>query len=401
MRSLCFCSPEGNSNASGLWCCGTPQVHPVENIVRLWTSLAATYTCTNSSWLAPAGSAPTSKSPTVLGSNLRRYRTMTAVAVLDDWQDVARSSTDWTALTAIADVRFFGKPFPDPVAAARELADFTIILSMRERTPFPSTLIRELSSLRMLGITGRHNRSLDVAACTAQRIVVCHTGGGSELATAELALGLLLAAARAIPVADRNLRDGRFQEGLPVGVSLAGKTIGIVGLGKLGTAMARYCTALGMHVLAWSQNMTAEHAASVGARYVAKEELLACSDAVSIHVVLSPRTTGLIGAAEIASMKHGAILVNTSRGPIVDEQALIEAVQSGRLIAALDVFDREPLPTDHPLRQAPNTVLTPHLGYGVRETWTAYYGQSVENAVAFLNGTPLRVVNPEVLRDAR
>ncbi|HXR79169.1 MAG TPA: D-2-hydroxyacid dehydrogenase family protein [Bryobacteraceae bacterium] len=325
---------------------------------------------------------------------------MTKVAVLDDWQGVARSSTDWSPLTAVASVVFFEQPFNDENDAVEKLADFEIVLSMRERTPLPGSLIHRLPKLRMLGITGSRNRSLDVDVCTSRGVLVCNTVGvgGSEAATAELALGLLLAAARAIPAADANIRAGRFQEGLPVGVSLAGKTIGIIGLGRLGSHMARYCQALNMNVLAWSQNLTAEKARSAGAALVSKEDLLSRSDAISIHVVLSPRSRGLIGAADIARMKPGAILINTSRGPIVDEAALIDAVRSGRIIAGLDVYDREPLPPNHPLRSLPNTVMTPHLGYGVKETWAEYYGQSLENALAFLNGKPLRVVNSEALR---
>jgi phosphoglycerate dehydrogenase-like enzyme len=273
---------------------------------------------------------------------------------------------------------------------------------MRERTPLPASLINRLSKLRMLGITGARNASLDISACTARGAIVCNTVGGTanQAATAELALGLLLAAARAIPAADANIRAGRFQEGLPVGVSLAGKTIGIIGLGRLGSYMANYCRALNMTVLAWSENLTAERAQAAGATLVSKEALLSRSDAVSIHLVLSPRSRGLIGAADIALMKPGAILINTSRGPIVDEAALIEAVQSRRIIAALDVYDREPLLASHPLRTAPNTVLTPHLGYGVQETWREFYPQSVENALAFLDEKPVRIANPEVLRGA-
>jgi phosphoglycerate dehydrogenase-like enzyme len=251
----------------------------------------------------------------------------------------------------------------------------------------------------MLGMTGARNASLDTAACTARGIVVCNTAGGgnSEAATAELALGLLIAAARAIAVGDANLRAGKFQEGVPVGYALQGKTLGVIGLGRLGSHMARYGKALNMNLLAWSQNMTPDKAQAVGATMVSKEELLSRSDAVSIHLVLSDRTRGLIGAADIARMKPGAILVNTSRGPIVDEKALIEAVQARRIVAALDVFDREPLPANHPLRTAPNTVMTPHLGYGVHETWQGFYPQSLENAMAFLDGKPVRVTNPEAL----
>ncbi len=320
---------------------------------------------------------------------------MTKIAVLDDWQGVARGSADWSPLMAKAEVVFFDRAFRDETDAAEKLADFEIVLSMRERTPLPGSLIERLPKLRMLGITGASNRSLDVSACTARGVVVCNTGTAARGATAELALGLLLAAARAIPAADANVRAGRFQEGLPVGVSLAGKTIGIVGLGSLGSLMAQYCQALSMNVLAWSQNLTAEKAAAAGAALVSKEELFSRSDAVSIHLVLSPRSRGLIGAPDLARMKPGAILVNTSRGPIVDEPALLEALHRGHIVAALDVYDREPLPIDHPLRSAPNTVMTPHLGYGVQETWKEFYGQSLENALAFLEGRPVRVINPE------
>lgn len=325
---------------------------------------------------------------------------MARVAVLDDWQGIAHSSTDWLPLQSAAEVVFFKEAFDTEDEAVERLVGFDVVLSMRERTSLPASLIQRLPRLRMLGITGKHNRSLDVDACTAKGILVCNTESGTApLATAELALGLLLSAARAIPAADNNLRNSRFQEGLPVGVSLAGKTIGIVGLGRLGSAMARYSQALNMQVLAWSQNLTAEKAQAAGATLVSKDELLSRSDAISIHVVLSPRTRGLFAAAELAKMKPGAILVNTSRGPIVDERALVEAVTSGHIIAALDVFDREPLPPDHPLRTAQNTVMTPHLGYGVRETWAAFYGQSMENALAFIQGKPIRVTNPEAQRE--
>ena len=324
---------------------------------------------------------------------------MTKVAVLDDWQGIARTSADWSALEARAEVSFFAQPFLSEDDAQEKLAEFDIILSMRERTPLPATLIHRLPRLRMLGITGTANRTLNLAACTARKIVVANTTyhGRYRDSTAELALGLMLAVARSIPAADANMRAGRFQEGLPAGMSLAGKTIGIVGLGKLGIQMARYAKALGMNLLAWSPNLTAEKAEAEGGTLVSKEELLSRSDVVSIHVVLSPRSRDLIGAADLALMKHGAILVNTSRGPLVDEGALLAALQSGRIRAGLDVYDEEPLPAQHPLRRAPNCVLTPHIGYGVEETWQEYYPQSVENALAFLDGKPVRVVNPEVL----
>ena len=326
---------------------------------------------------------------------------MTKVAVLDDWQGVARSSADWSGLQARAEVVFFAEAFADEEDAVRRLADFEIVLSMRERTPLPGSLINRLPKLRMLGMTGARNASLDTAACTARGVVVCHTVAGSgstnDSATAELALGLMIGAARGLAAGDANIRAGGFQMGVPVGIGLAGKTLGLIGLGRLGGHMARYGNTLNMKVIGWSQNLTAEKAAAAGATMVSKQELLSTADVVSIHLVLSPRTRGLIGAADLALMKQGAILVNTSRGPIVDEAALLAAVTAGRIIAALDVFDREPLPPDDPLRSAPNTVLTPHLGYCVRETWEQFYPQSVENALAFLDGKPVRVSNPEAL----
>ncbi|MGD0102480.1 MAG: D-2-hydroxyacid dehydrogenase family protein [Rhodopila sp.] len=323
----------------------------------------------------------------------------TRVAVLDDWQGVARGAADWTPLQARAEVVFFSDAFADADDAAAKLADFDIVLSMRERTPLPGSLINRLPKLRMLGMTGARNASLDTAACTARGIPVCATqgGGSNDSATAELALGLLISAARGLAVGDAVIRAGGFQMGVPIGIGLAGKTLGVIGLGKLGGYMARYATALRMNVIAWSQNLTAEKAEAAGARLVTKDELMATADAISIHMVLSDRSRGLVGRADIARMKRGAILVNTSRAPIIDEAAMLEALHENRIIAALDVYDREPLPPDHPLRKAQNTVLTPHLGYCVQETWNAFYPQMIENALAFMDGTPVRVTNPEVL----
>ena len=325
---------------------------------------------------------------------------MTRVAVLDDWQGVARGAADWSQLQARAEVIFFADAFADADDAVAKLADFDIVLSMRERTPLPGSLINRLPKLRMLGMTGARNLSLDMPACTARGIVVCNTQGGgyADSATAELALGLLIAAARGLAVGDANIRAGGFQMGVPVGIGLAGKTLGVIGLGRLGGYMATYAKALRMDVIAWSQNLTAEKAASAGARLVSKEELMATADAISIHMVLSDRSRGLIGAADIARMKPGAILVNTSRGPIVDEAAMLEALHANRIIAALDVYDREPLPATHPLRKAPNTVLSPHLGYCVKETWDGFYPQMIENALAFMDGKPVRVTNPEAMQ---
>jgi phosphoglycerate dehydrogenase-like enzyme len=326
---------------------------------------------------------------------------MVKIAVLDDWQGVAKGSADWSKLQARADVVFFEDAFADEDDAAKRLADFEIVLSMRERTPLPGSLINRLPKLKMMGMTGARNASLDTAACTARGVPVCSTQAGpgskNDSATAELALGLMISAARGMAVGDVNVRAGKFQMGVPVGIGLQGKTLGLIGLGRLGGYMARYGHALGMKAIGWSQNLTPEKAAAAGATMVSKDELLATSDVVSIHLVLSPRSRGLIGAAEIAMMKPGAILVNTSRGPIVDAAALLAALHANKIVAALDVYDREPpLPND-PLRTAPNTVLTPHLGYCVQETWDQFYPQMVENALAFLDGKPVRVTNPEAL----
>jgi phosphoglycerate dehydrogenase-like enzyme len=324
----------------------------------------------------------------------------TRVAVLDDWQGVARGAADWAPLQARAEVVFFQDAFADADDAAAKLADFEIVLSMRERTPLPGSLINRLPKLRMLGMTGARNASLDTAACTARGIPVCSTSGGTynDSATAELALGLLIAAARGLAVGDANIRAGKFQMGVPVGIGLAGKTLGVIGLGKLGGYMTAYAKALRMNVIAWSQNLTAEKAEAAGARRGSQDELMSTSDAISIHMVLSDRSRGLVGRTDIARMKQGAILLNTSRGPIIDETAMLEALHAGKIVAALDVYDREPLPVDHPLRTAPNTVLSPHLGYCVRETWDGFYPQMIENALAFMDGKPVRVTNPDALK---
>jgi phosphoglycerate dehydrogenase-like enzyme len=318
---------------------------------------------------------------------------MTRVAVLDDWQRVARSSADWGPLERRAQIAFFEAPFAGPDDVGRQLAEFDIVLAMRERTAFPSALVRRLDKLRMFGLTGARAASIDTEAMMSRGVTVCYTGGGkSGSNTAELTLGLILAAARHIPDGDAAIRAGRFQDGVGAGLDLAGKTLGIIGLGRIGQLMARYGHALGMRVLAWSQNLTPEAAAAAGATLVAKEALLQQADVVTLHLVLSERTRGILGAGDLARMKPGALLVNTSRGPLVDEAALIYALQRGRIRAALDVYDREPLPPQHPLRLLPNTVLTPHLGYTTVETLEEFYSQSIENALAFLDGKPIRVM---------
>jgi phosphoglycerate dehydrogenase-like enzyme len=319
---------------------------------------------------------------------------MTKVAVLDDWQDIARQSADWAPLRRRAEVVFFGKPFRDADETAQALAGFEVLVPMRERTKFPKAMLDRLPALRMIALTGGRTWTIDVEECNRRGIVISNTAqGNSGAATAELALGLLLSAARNIAAADASMRDGRFQTGVKPGITLDGKTLGIIGLGKIGSRMARYGQALGMTVLGWSQNLTDEQAAQAGAKRVDKATLLQESDAISLHVVLSDRTRGILGAQDLALMKPGAILVNSSRGPLVDEAALLESLKAGKLIAALDVYDQEPLPAGHPLRGLPNTVLTPHLGYGSQEVYRVFYGDSIENVLAFLDGKPIRVLN--------
>lgn len=320
---------------------------------------------------------------------------MMRVAVLDDWQRAARSSADWSPLMARAEVTFFSAPFADEDEAARALAEFEIVLATRERTPFPRTLHARLPRLKMFGLTGARAALVDIAGMVERGVTVCYTRGGPSVqSTAELALGLMLAAVRSIPQGDAAVRAGRFQAGTQGGSILAGKTIGLLGLGRIGAQMAGYCNALGMKVVAWSQNLTEGRALEAGAAHVSKDELLAISDVISLHLVLSERTRGIVGAAEISRMKPNAILLNTSRGPLVDEQALIDALRSQRIVAALDVYWREPMAADHPLMALPGTVLTPHLGYSVREVYAEYYADSVENALAFLDGKPIRVLDP-------
>jgi D-3-phosphoglycerate dehydrogenase len=321
---------------------------------------------------------------------------MTRIALLDDWQRAARSCADWSPLQARADVRFFEAPFASEDEAADALADFEVILAIRERTPFPKSLIDRLPTLRMFGLTGIRAGKIDLAYLQERGVTVCYTDGGPGVeSTAEMALALMLAAARRIPDGDASVRRGRFQLDTPTGFVLAGKTLGLVGLGRIGARVAHYGNALGMTVVAWSQNLTDERAAEAGARRVSKEALVAQSDAISVHLVLSERTRGVIGAADIARMKQGAILVNTSRAPLVNEEALIAAAKDGRIIAALDVYEREPLPSDHPLVTCPNTVLTPHLGYSVVEVYRVFFEQCIENTLAYLGGKPIRALPPQ------
>jgi phosphoglycerate dehydrogenase-like enzyme len=316
----------------------------------------------------------------------------TRVAILDDYQGVALRMADWSRLPAGTEVVVFRDHLAELDAVAARLADFDAVVAMRERTPFPRALLQRLPRLRLLVTTGMRNASIDVAAAAAQGITVCGTQG-LPYPTAELTWGLILALVRRIAAEDRATREGAWQTTL--GVGLNGKTLGVLGLGTLGSRVARVGAAFEMEVLAWSQNLTAERAAAAGARLVPRDELLARADVVSIHLVLSERTRGLLGARELGLMKPSAYLVNTSRGPIVDEAALLAALQAGRLAGAgLDVFDEEPLPRDHPLRRLPNTVITPHLGYVTEETYRIFFGHALEDVEAFLRGAPVRVLRP-------
>lgn len=319
------------------------------------------------------------------------------IAITDDYQQVARTAADWRAVEALAAVTVFTRPWRDEDEIVHALAPFEVVVLMRERTAFPERLIARLPKLALVAMTGHRTTTLDIAECTRRGIVVSHTTANPSSAPAELAFALILACARALPRAFANMAGGAWEEGVPLGIPLEGRRLGIVGLGKLGARVARYGAAFGMEVVAWSQNLTAEAALAHGAHRVDKVELFATADAVTVHLALSDRTRGVVGRAEIAALKDGAIFVNTSRGALVDEPALVEAVRAGRIVAGLDVFDAEPLPSDHPLRSLPNAVLTPHLGYVVADTMARFYGEAAENVLAFLRGAPIRIANPEVL----
>ena len=322
------------------------------------------------------------------------------LAILDDYQQLALKSADWERLRRRGlEISVFHQAFASREDAAAKLAPFEILVLMRERTPFPRELVENLPQLKFIALTGLRSASLDLPACSARRIPVSHTSPGRTGAvTAELAFGLMLAAARDFARAERNMRAGRWHEGLRGGTVLEGKRLGVIGLGKLGARVASYAKAFGMEVVAWSQNLTAERAAQAGVTQVSREELLKTSDFVTIHLVLSDRSRGLVGAADLALMKPGAVLVNTSRGPIVDEGAMLDALRSGRLShAALDVYDREPLPADHPLRGMENVTLLPHLGYVSEEVLAGFWRDCIEDVEAWLDGKPIRVVNPESL----
>jgi phosphoglycerate dehydrogenase-like enzyme len=321
---------------------------------------------------------------------------MTRVAVLDDYQRRAAGYAGWDSLGAGIEVDFFHEPIPQEQLPAR-LADFEVLVLMRERTRFPRSVLERLSRLELLVTTGMRNAAVDVAYLRERGVTVCGTAGTAAPlsagvpSTAEVAWALILAVAKRVTVEDRATRAGKWQAGIPV--NLAGATLGLAGLGTLGGAMVRPARAFGMEVVAWSQNLTDERAQAAGVRRVGKDELLAAADFLSIHLVLSDRTRGLFGAAELAQMKPTAALINTSRGPIVEEAALVAAVRNRTIAAAgLDVYDREPLPAGHELTRLENVVLLPHLGYVSEPGLRHMYGQVVEDIAAFLKGAPVRVV---------
>lgn len=316
---------------------------------------------------------------------------MTQVAILDDYQNVALKLADWSPLAGRAEPVGFTRPFESPQAAAAALAGFPVVVAMRERTPFPADMFDRLPDLKLLVTTGMRNAAIDMAAAGARGVTVC----GTELLAypaAEHTWGLILAHSLNIPRDMQSMTSGGWQVG--IGHSLHGKTIGIIGLGKQGRQVARFAGAFGMNVLAWSRSLTPEAAAEHGATRVELDELLRQSDIVTLHVPLNDGSRGLIGGRELALMKASALLVNTSRGPIVAEAALVEALHDGVIAgAALDVYDMEPLPPDHPLRGLRNTLLTPHAGYVTAENLALMYRQAVEDIVAWLDGAPIRVLN--------
>jgi phosphoglycerate dehydrogenase-like enzyme len=313
------------------------------------------------------------------------------IALLDDYQNVGLSLADWSKLGSRAEVHAMNEHIADPDLLCARLQPYDAVMAVRERTKFPSAVLQRLPNLKLLVTAGMWNAAIDLDAAASCGVQVCGTGGW-PYATAELALALMLALARQIPSEDRMMRAGQWQTRL--GLGLHGKTLGVLGLGKLGQQMAKFGTMLGMEVLSWSQNLTQEAAAEGGAKLVSKNDLLARSDVVSIHLKLSARTEKLIGTDELRLMKPTAYLINTSRGPIIDEAALIDALRTNRLAGAgIDVYDIEPLPSDHPFRALDNIIMTPHIGYVVEQNHQVIYRDALEDIEAFLDGRVLRPLN--------
>ncbi|HEY6980466.1 D-2-hydroxyacid dehydrogenase family protein [Reyranella sp.] len=323
------------------------------------------------------------------------------LALLDDYQKVALKLADWDRLRKRGvEITVFNEPFRSIDDAAQKLAPFDVLQLLRERTAFPRALIEKLPNLKFMVLTGARASSLDDKAATERGIPISNTpGGGSNASTAELCWALLMSCARDLAKGERLMRSGGWHDGIRNMVVLEGKRLGVIGLGRLGSRVAGYARAFGMEVVAWSQNLTEEKARQGGARLVSKDELLSTSDFVTIHLVLSDRTRGLIGAADLAKMKRTAMLINTSRGPIVDEAALIAALRTGTIAhAGLDVYDKEPLPAGHPLTRLDNVTLVPHLGYVVEESYRHFHEGTIADIEAWLEGKPINVINPEALK---
>ena len=324
---------------------------------------------------------------------------MPRVAILDDYAGMALRLADWSPVQTRSEVTVFDRHLSES-EAVEVLRPFDVLCTVRERMALPRTLIERLPNLKLITIVGRSLPNLDMAAASDHGVLVAHSDFANprfasvQDATPELAWGLMIATVRNLAEEHRRMRDGAWQ--VTTGMTLSGKTLGLLGLGRTGKRMAEYAKVFGMQVIAWSQNLTDEAAAAAGGRRVEKATLFKESDVVSIHLVLSERTRGLVGAPELALMKPQAYLINTSRGPIVDEAPLIAALRTGRIAGAgLDVYDAEPPPPDHPLRLAPNVTLSPHLGYVTREMLSAFYADTIEAVVAWLDGTPIRIANPD------
>ena len=330
---------------------------------------------------------------------------MLKIAILDDYVNVALQSADWSMLQGKAEITVFNRHLSEDEAAA-VLQSFDVLCTVRERMSLPRSLFQRLPNLKLVTIIGMSLPNLDMAAATEHGVIVAHSNFANPIyanifnATPELTWALMIATVRHMGLEGRRMHEGGWQS--TMGTILAGRTLGLLGLGRIGTRMAAYARAFDMPVIAWSQNLTAETAAAVGARRVEKDDLFRRADVVSIHVQLSERTRGLVTARELALMKQEAYLINTSRGPIVVEADLIAALRAGRIAGAgIDVFDVEPPAADHPFRTMDNVTVTPHLGYVTRETLTAFYIDTLEAVVAYANGTPIRIANPDALAHAK
>jgi phosphoglycerate dehydrogenase-like enzyme len=313
------------------------------------------------------------------------------IAILDDYQGVALNYADWSTVQTTCAVSVFRHNISDERELIRELQPFDIVVAMRERTPFPSSILTELPQLKLLVTTGSRNRSVDIRAAEARGVLVCGTDSPAG-GTVELTWGLILALARSIHTHDVALRSGQWQ--LYLGSEMKGKTLGVLGLGRIGSTVAAIGKAFGMSVIAWSQNLDTDTAKKHGVDLVTKDVLFQSADVVTIHLLLSDRTRGLVGEPELMMMRSTAYLINTSRGPIVDENILLRALQQGWIAgAAVDVFDQEPLAVDHPFRKLDNILLSPHMGYVTKEAYEIFYPQVVEDIEAFLKGIPIRILS--------